>query len=310
MAPRLLLFALLGLSSGCAGLINNAAADALSGTGTVLSSDDDPDFIAQAVPFGLKTMDAVLERTPEHKGLLLALASGYTQYGYAFLEEDADRLEDDDYEAAQHLRSRARKMYERAQGYGRRLVELRSPGFFNRLEEDHEALFSELGPEDVPALYWTAAAWALGVAASELDPDAIADFPLVERMARGTLALDEDWDDGALHLLLLSIESAKPGGDLDAAAEHFERALELDGGRRAGTYVSMAGGVCVPRQDVVRFHDLLEKAIAVDEDAHPADRLANVIMKRRAERLLEREEDLFVVSLEEARSSTTAPRGP
>lgn len=310
VALRLLMFALLGVSTGCSGLITNAAADALSGTGSSFSSDDDPEFIAQATPFGLKTMDAVLAETPEHRGLLLALTSGYTQYGYAFLAEDADRREDDDYSGAQELKVRARKMYARAMGYGRRLLELRSPGFFDRLSSDPEALFAELGPDDVSALYWMAAAWALEIAASELDPDVIADLPLVERMARGTLKLDEDWDDGALHLLLLSIEAAKPGGDLEAAEKHFERALELDGGRRAGTYVSMASSVCVPRQDVVRFHELLEQALAVDEDAHPDDRLVNVIMKRRAQRLLSREEDLFVVTLEEARSSTTAPRGP
>lgn len=298
----------LGLATtGCAGIAVNAAADAISGTGSIFASDDDPELIADAAPFGLKTMEGLLEQTPEHKGLLLALTSGYAQYGYAFMAQEADRLSEDEYETSELYASRAAKHYRRARGYGRRLLEARHERFFERLASEPDALFEELNAgDDVSALYWTAAAWALAIGASDLAPEEIADFPLVEQLARWALALDEDWDDGTLHTFMVTLEAIRPGGDLKAAEKHFERALVLDGGRRVGTYLSFAEGVCVRRQDVVRFHQLLEKALAVDEEAHPDERLANVIMKRRARRLLEREEDLFLVPLEEALTSSAA----
>merc|ERR1711916_112678 len=89
--------------SGCSGLATNAIADALSGTGTTFSGDNDPEFVEDAVPFGLKTMEAVLEETPEHQGLLLSLASGYTQYAAAFLAQEADFIDEDEPDEADHL---------------------------------------------------------------------------------------------------------------------------------------------------------------------------------------------------------------
>lgn len=309
--PRayLLLAAWVVTGCGCASIATNAAADALSGTGTVFSSDDDPELIADAAPFGLKTMEAVLAETPEHRGLLQALTSGYTQYGYAFLAEEADKIRDEDFEKAERLEARARKHYARAKSYGLRGLEARHDRFVERLRESPEDLERELETEDVPLLYWTAAAWALSIGASKLEPDAIADFPLVERLARCALALDEDWDSGTLHTLMISLEANKPGGDFDAAERHFERALELDGGRRAGTFVSMAENVAVPRQDVVRFHELLDAALAIDVEAYPEERLANIIMQRRAARLKAREEDFFLETLEEVSARTSSVGG-
>lgn len=303
----LLLAAFAAAASGCAGFVANQAAGALSGTGTIFAADDDPDFIADAAPFGLKTMEAVLEQTPEHQDLLLSLASGYTQYGYAFLASEADRVREEDFEEADRLDQRAAKMYSRAFYYGFRGLTVRHDRFEERLRETPEELFESLDAEkDVPLLYWTAAAWALSIAASELEPDAIADFPLMERLARWALALDEDFDDGAVHTLMISVESSRPGGDLEAAEGHFKRALALDGGRRAGTYLAMAENVSVTRQDVVGFHRLLDAALAIDPDDHPDDRLANIIMQRRAAHLKANEQELFLVTLEEALSAKTS----
>jgi tetratricopeptide (TPR) repeat protein len=295
-------------ASGCASVATNAAADAVSGTRGVFATDDDPELIESATPFGLKTMEALLVDVPEHEDLLLSLTSGYAQYGYAFLAQDAHRLREEDWERAERLDARARNLYDRALGYGLRGLDVRHSGFRERLEREPEALREALSPDDVPFLYWTAAAWGLVIGASGMAPDSIADFPLAERLARWALELDPDWDDGAIHTLLMSIEANKPGGDLEAAEAHFQRALALDGGRRAGTFVSMAENVAVKKQDVVQFHELLEAALAVDVDRHPEDRLANVIMQRRAKRLLDREADLFLQTYEEATSTSTTGR--
>jgi predicted anti-sigma-YlaC factor YlaD len=75
---------------------------------------------------------------------------------------------------------------------------------------------------------------------------------------------------------------------------HFERALELSHGKRAGTYVSFAENACVPAQNQAEFQSLLEKALAVDPDADLDNRLANLVAQRRARWLLKHIDELFL----------------
>ena len=60
-------------------------ADALSRGGSAYASDDDPELVRQALPFGLKTLEGLLVELPHHRPLLRALASGFTSYGVAFV---------------------------------------------------------------------------------------------------------------------------------------------------------------------------------------------------------------------------------
>jgi len=276
-------------------MATGALADSLAESGSVYMSDEDPELVERAIPFGLKTMESVLAEHPDHEGLLVALASGFTSYAYGFVEQDAFAVEPVDLEAAEDLLERAERLYFRAQAYGMRALSVDVERFPERLREAPETVLAELSVEHVEALYWTAAAWGLGIAASGLEPDLVADFPLVDALVSRAIELDEDWDRGALHDFFVVLESDAPGGDLDEAERHFERALELNGGNRAGTYVSMAENVCVRRQNGEEFVRLLNKALAVDVDVLPEERVVNIINQRRARLLLERSGDLFLV---------------
>ena len=48
------------------------------------------------------------------------------------------------------------------------------------------------------------------------------------------------------------------------------------------------------QQRSVEFHRLLNTALAIDIGAHPEDRLANTLMRRRSQRLKASSEDLFL----------------
>ena len=87
----------------------NQVGNALAGGGGVFATDDDPELVRQAVPFGLKLQESLLAESPRHRGLLLSLASGFTQYAYAFVQQDADEMEEKDVAAAKALRDRARR---------------------------------------------------------------------------------------------------------------------------------------------------------------------------------------------------------
>ena len=79
----------------------NQLGDALSGVGTVFSSDEDTELVGDALPFSLKLMESVLAETPRHEALLGALASGFTQYAYGYVQLDADEIEDEDVQELQ-----------------------------------------------------------------------------------------------------------------------------------------------------------------------------------------------------------------
>ena len=51
--------------------------------------------------------------------------------------------------------------------------------------------------------------------------------------------------------------------------------------------------VAVPNQDREAFEALMDKALAVDTEADPRNRLMNVLAQRRARWLREREDELF-----------------
>lgn len=272
-------------------------ANALTGSGGVYASDDDPELIAAAIPFGLKTYEGLLEELPEHEGLLLACASGFTQYAYAFVQDEADVVDPVDVERARQMRARAAKLYLRARDYGLRGLALRHAEVNRRLHEDRAALLHEMGGADVPFLYWTAAAWAGALSAAKDDLDLVAELPIAGTMMERVIALDEGWDDGAAHAFMITYEGSRSdamGGSRARARDHYRRAVELSAGKLASPHLSLAESVCVAEQDAGEFRRLVALALAVDVDAAPAHRLANTVAQRRARWLLTRIDELFL----------------
>jgi len=275
----------------------NRMGDALADGGSTYASDDNPELIRAATPFSLKLMESLLAESPEHRGLLLAAASGFTQYGYAFTEQDADEVENDDLERAMELRRYARRLYLRARDYGLRGLETSHEGIRGELFRDPENAVGKLEKKDVPLIYWTAASWGAAISLSKDDPDLVADLPQMEALIYRALDLDEAYDHGAIHVFLIALESGSPGQGpegLEQVRLHFERAVKLSEGMMAAPLVTMAENVSVSAQDREEFTDLLNQAIAIDADARPQWRLSNLIMQRRAAWLLSRTDDLFL----------------
>lgn len=278
----------------------NKLGDALSGSGTSFASDDDPELVKSAVPFSLKLIESLLAETPKHKGLLLAAASGFTQYSYAFVQEDADEIEEKDLARATELRTRARKLYARARGYGMRGLEVKHPGFEAALRKDARAAVQVADKTDVPFLYWTAAAWAAQISVSKDQPEVVADLPLAEAMMDRALVLDESFGDGSLHSFFITYEMSRADAQGDPekrARQHFARAMELAHGQQAGPLVSLAESVCIKKQDANEFKALLNQALAINVDVKPEWRLVNLIMQRRARWLLAHADDLILPAL-------------
>ncbi|MGA2176171.1 MAG: TRAP transporter TatT component family protein [Verrucomicrobiota bacterium] len=277
----------------------NQFSDAVSQSGAVFASDDDPDLVCAASPFSLKLIESLLNDNPRHRGLLLAAASGFTQYAFAFVQEEADETEARDLAAAEALRTRARRLYLRAQRYGLRGLEVGHPGFSDALLAHPRAAAQCAAKKDVPLLYWTACAWAGAISLSKDNPHLVAQVPAMEALIDRALELDESFDHGAIHGFLISYEMSRQGAAGDPAARarsHFERAMALSGGTDAAPLLALAESVAVQKQDVQEFDSLLQQALAINPDAHPETRLLNLVMQRRARWLLSRKSDLFLIA--------------
>jgi predicted anti-sigma-YlaC factor YlaD len=286
-------------ASGCSvkRMAINQLGNALAGSGTTFAADDDPELVKGAVPFSLKLIESILAESPRHEGLLLAACSGFTQYGYAFVKQESDELEDKDLAASTAMRVRARRLFLRARGYGLRALAVRSPGIEERLRSDPKGAVRSMEKRDVALLYWTAASWGAAISVSKDDPALVSDQLVVEALIDRALELDETFDRGGIHSLLIGYEMVRQGGSGDRAERarwHFQRTVELTQGRAAAPYVSLAESVALEKQDRAEFESLLKKALAIDADAWPEIRLANLIAQRRARWLLERMDELFL----------------
>jgi len=284
----------------------NKLGNGLAGAGDTFASDDDPQLIKAAVPFSLKLMESLLAESPNHKGLVLALSSGFTQYTYAFVQEDADELEEKDLTAATQGRVRAKKLYLRARNYGMRGLELQHKNFEKALRADPRKAVRINTAADVPLLYWTAVSWASAISLSKDDPELLAELPIVEALIDRALELNESFDHGAIHSFLIPFSMSRPGdeGAREATArKHFDRAVELSGGQLAGPYVSLAESVSVQKQNVTEFNTLLNRALAINPNAKPEWRLVNLVMQQRAQWLLTRTNDLFLIQEKQTEKS-------
>lgn len=256
-----------------AGAIGNALATG----GDVYAADDDIELIGSATPFGLKTVESLLASAPKHRGLLLAATRGFTQYAYVFVQLPAEEAEERDVAYAYGQQQRARRLYLRARDYGLRGL--------------------KVAPDDVGLLYWTGVAWLAAISLSKDSPAIVAGLPQADALITRAAALDADFDHGTLQSFLIGYELTRPNAPSDAierSRAHFKRALELSAGQQASPYVSLAESVAVARQDRREFEALLKQALQVDANARPEWRLANLVMQRRARRLLARADELFV----------------
>ena len=297
------------LVTGCS--INRLAVKAVTGVLTggggsgAFGRDDDPELVAQALPFALKLYESLLDADPANPALLLATGSAYTMYGYAFVQAPADLLSDEEVDRQGAEIARARKLLLRGRDFVFRALELKYPGRFMSYVSGELTAGTDLigkldfaNRRDIDYFYWAAASWMAAVSAAQFDLSLIVTVPKAIAIARKVLSWDDAYGGGSVHDLLVSYYGAGLDPDpkwKDRAREHYERTLELSRGTKAGIHLSYAMAVTVPEQDVEAFKALMGKALAVDLDLAPDGRLENVIAQRKARWLLDNIEKYFLL---------------
>ncbi len=279
------LFSLLALLSACSPshLVLNRMADELAAQGQ--AQEDDLMLAREASAFYLKLSESVLRQTPDHVALGEAVAGGFTQYAFAFVAFEAERLASQDAKAAQRMRQRAARLYWRAHQHAMATLERRRPGFAQALAD---GTLQRLDGDQLGLAYWAAASWGGFISLSKDQPDVVADLPLAVRLAHLAWEKEPGYADGALASLMGTFEASRPGGSRRASEHFFDQAESFGGGRNAGVYVARAEALT--EGDRTAFEHLLHQALEASA-ARPD--LGNQLMRERAQWLLDSADDRF-----------------
>ena len=249
--------------AGCAvkPFVMDKAADALAIQGQF--DEDDILLAREASAFYLKLSESVLKEAPGNLKLAESVAAGFTQYAYAFVAFDAEKLESQDAKAAHRMRERAARMYLRANQHAMRALENALPGFKQALIQNDSQLLARLRQDQVGLAYWAAASWGGFISLSKDDPDKVADLPLAVTLAALAWKKNPDFNRGALTSLMGTFEASRPGGSLTLAEKYFEQAIVQSKGESAGPWVAKAESIALKKQDPKVFTQCLNEAIQI-----------------------------------------------
>jgi hypothetical protein len=279
------------------GMALKSVARTLAETGDTITSHNDPETIEGAIPFTLSFYESMLAELPKFEPLLTATCALYTQYAFGFVAPKGEAIQWDDFERSKEISERALRLATRGKDFCWRGLEVEFRGATEALKANPTPLLRRADRDNVPLLYWSAASLGAAISSGGLaHPELVNQWPTVRVLAERALVLDESWNRGALHELMITVESQGEvlGGSEERARKHFARAVEIQQNLSPGPYVALAMGVVKNNQNKPEFEKLLKQALAMDPEQNPTQRLIVLITQRRAKVLLDHIDDLIL----------------
>jgi hypothetical protein len=295
---RALLLALAGaISLGTTGCIKQMLLDGQIESTRKASSAIDTvgDYeVANSVAFsGLAQFEGMHYLAPENDNALFMLLKGWTGATFGFIEDRMEEAEDTDGLDSPlyvYQQARTKQGYERAIHYGTILVEKKNPGFKEAQKNDGtmKAWLAGFDETDVPTLFWLGYAWIARTNAAKDDPAMVAELyvgvAIMERVAQ----LDEKFMFGSPLTILGAYHARSATAELDEAKKHFDKAIEISGGKLMLPKVQLAAKYYCTKGDKDNYVKTLTEVVE-SGDTLPEQRLQNTIAKRRARRFLGKE---------------------
>ena len=242
----------------------------------------DPEIVRDGAPAYLILVDALVERKPKDPRMLGAATQSYTLYAGLFADDQ----------------DRARRLSARARDYGQRALcasNKAACGVQTMVFDDFKMTLDNIRKRDIGALYSFTISWLLWVKTNSDDLAAIAELPKLEAALQRILELDEEYKMGTAHVYMGVLKTLRPpvlGGKPDEARRHFERAIELSGGRNLGAKVDFARSYARMMYDRQLHDRLLDEVLKADPEA-PGLTLLNNMAKRDAIKLLKDADEYF-----------------
>ncbi len=270
------------LLTGCGAMMRSVTTGLSQDLTQAVLNNSDLETVATGGPAFLLMIDGLLVSDPDSPALLMSAANLYSQYTSSFVTDPL----------------RAKKLSQKALVYaldamclqGKGACELQSIDF-----NEFSAVIESMDEKDVPALYTLGAVWTTWIQCRSTDWEAIAELPRVRSIMERVVALREGYEDGGAHMYLGVFATLVPpvsGGKPEVGRAHFDRALELSGGKNLMIYVLYAKYYARLVFDRA-FHDrLLTEALNRDPEV-PGYVLMNAAAQKEARALLNSAEDYF-----------------
>ncbi len=268
------------------------------GESTVFMGDDDPELVGDALPFALKLYEILLDADRGNAAMALSTGRAFVTYASAFVLTPSDQLPVTEVERQLAMRVRAKKLFARGRGYIFQGLERRRPGFTEAFKnKGGEAALALVKKEDIDYVYWAGVSFLAEFSADPFDFSLTVAVPNAVALIKRVEAWNGTYGNGSLNEIMISFCGSAPtemGGNEAKAREHFQKAVELSKGKRAGPYVALASSISVKHQDVTEFRRLMSSALAIDLNADPSGRLENIINQRKAKWMLDHIDAFFL----------------
>ncbi len=244
----------------------------------------DATIVREGTPAYLMLVDGLIEAYPNNRELLVAGCKAYASYASMFVADDQPKT--------------AEALYRKAKLYGFRALSDR--GDFGQAAagnlDEFKAFLERYKKEDVPALFWTASAWAGWISSNLGNVEAVGDLPVFGVTLDRVLALDDTYNYGGPHLLMgvyLAVRAPVLGGGLAEAEKQFDRAFAISGNKVLAGKVLFAQYYAVGIKDRQLFEATLREVMAAPVDEVPELTLPNTLAKEKAKKLMAKTEEYF-----------------
>jgi hypothetical protein len=247
--------------------------------------------VAQRVGMaGLGQIEGMHSLAPDNTNALFMLTRGWAGVGFAFIEDEYEiAYEKGDEVMAEYHLARTRAAMLRGRQYGIELLGHTASGF-EEAKRNQELIRKWLvqnftDPEQAEDLLWVGYAWIGHVGASRDIPAIVGELYVGVEMVRRSVELDEKAVYATGHTILGAYHARTAMAELDESKKHFDRALELNGGKFLPTKLNYATRYHCARGNKAEYDRLLKEVLSAG-DPLPEARLQNAIAKRRARRYL------------------------
>jgi len=254
-----------------------------------------PDWAKDGFQYYVNRIEKKLAKNPNDPELLQKGCETITKYAFGFIMEEADRLVMEDYNGGKLLYAQANQNFSKAIEYGNQSLSIKFDHYDGWISNQTDQI-PEFSDSDIPALFWTAAAYGGAISSSRGNPEWVILLPRIGRLLEVALTIDPDWNKGALYGAMISYTMSRhdaPVNKAEIARDYFKKAVQSSNGLDLGPYVAMAESVSIASQNRNEFTNLLYKALNIDMKADPDLRLTNHINQSRAQWLLDNIDEFF-----------------
>ncbi|HNE20476.1 MAG TPA: TRAP transporter TatT component family protein [Turneriella sp.] len=266
----------------------------------VFEQETDLELAEASIASNLKLLEAMRVHDPKNEELNLLIAEIYSVYTLSFVEDKMEQAEADgkDTEVARQ-RERAKQFYLRARDFAGQVLlpRLDVASMANLSEKELKDKLAKLDKDDIAPLFWYAFSWGSAINLDREDVASLSELPKIEIMMAQAKAWDESYYFGGAWLfegVYFGARNEMMGGNPERSKAAFERNLKLTEGKMLITPYFYARTYCIFNQDKKCFDENLKRVLDAPGDIHPGQRLANVLAKKKAERLVKRRADFFV----------------